>query len=110
MPIFRARQRPPEEGTAVVESWGVDRLGAGWVENVMNRSLALLQGFGPHIGYGESGAIENTDQSVWASPQAFNGAGGVVALGTLAMSNGRPIVFPGEATDTGIVLPGPGGV
>jgi hypothetical protein len=95
-----------------VERWGPEPIGAAQVEGVMARAGALLAGFTrpTPAGWGLTGSQELTDQSVWASPQAFTGAGAKVALAAFTVGADAPTVYPQDAHSTGIVLPGRGGV
>lgn len=106
--------RPPGQpvGVATVQSWGVDPVGATQMESILARSLSLLSGFTQPTpaGWGEPGSVPTTDQHIWASPQAFTGGGGRVALSTWAVGADRPTVYPQDAHSAQVVLPGPSGV
>lgn len=103
----------PQRGVAAVEVWGEEPIGANQVDALHVRFGADMAGFTSPTpaGWGLQGSQERTDQTIWASPQAFTGLAGAVALSTLMpLGATAPIVYPGEASLAGIVLPGPSGV
>ena len=100
------------QGVAVVESWGVDPVGAAKMESILARNGALLAGFTtPNpAGWGLAGSVATTDAHIWASPQAFTGAGTASALSAFTVGADRPTIYPVDAHSTNVVLPGRGGV
>ena len=112
MRIRARRARNSEQTAAVVQTWRPDAVGANQVESVMARNGALLGGFTSPTpaGWGLAGSVETTDSHIWASPQAFNGGGGQVALASLTMGAAKPTAYPMDAHTTNVVLPGRMGV
>jgi hypothetical protein len=106
----RAGRSPRSQ--VLVEVWGPEPIGAAQVDALQARFGADMAGFtAPNpAGWGLQGSIERTDQTVWASPQAFTGAA-QVALSTFApLGAVTPTQYPQDAHMTGVVLPGPGGI
>lgn len=98
--MIRARRAAANpQMTACVEVWGHDPVGSAQVEGVLARYGADLAGFTApsRAGWGAPGSVEATDTHMWASPQAFNGLAGTLALVAMIDAGGSPIVFPQDA-------------
>ena len=112
MKLATRHRRNSEQQTAVVQSWAPEAIGAAQVEGIGARIFQLLAGFTSPTpaGIGLAGSNFNTDHHVWASPQAFNGAGAKTAFSAWTVGADRPTVYPADAHATNIVLPGRGGI
>ena len=110
MRILSRRSAQPDEQTVAVVAWGPDPTGARQVEALMAARGADLAGYGAHPGWGEPGSVEQTDQTIWASPQAFTGAGAHVALSAWAPGAVSPTQNPAFDATTQVLLPGAGGI
>lgn len=97
--IWARRASANPRSVAVVEVWGHDPVGSAQVEGIQARYGADLAGLtAPNrAGWGAAGSLEATDTRLWASPQAFTGLAGTMALATLVDANGTPVLFPQEA-------------
>ena len=112
MRIIPRRPATPPRNAAVVESWGPEPIGATQVEALQAATGAKLAGFTTPTpaGWGERGSVERTDNSVWASPQAFTAGGGQTAMSVFSTGAAPPTVYPQDAAMAQIALPGAGGI
>lgn len=96
------RRRPPTEAVAAVQTWGPEPIGSDQVYGLLRALGGNLAGFTSPTpaGWGLAGSIEETDSQLWASPQAFTGAAGLVAHSSYHVGGGMPIVFPADADYT----------
>lgn len=110
--VTKRAQGAAPQSAAMVQTWGEDPVGATKMESILTRFGADMAGVtGPTpAGWGIAGSMEATDFRLWASPQAFTGLGGVVALATLQDGAVAPIEYPWTADLAGVTLPGPNGV
>jgi hypothetical protein len=112
MKILARRARNTEGSTATVQAWGPDAVGATQVESLLARQGQLLAGFTAPTpaGWGLAGSTATSDSHIWASPQAFTGAGAKTAFSAWTVGADYPTVYPADAHVTLIPLPGVGGI
>lgn len=112
MSILARRSASPDQSVQSVQTWGPEPIGANQVEALMARRGADLAGMSyPNpAGWGLSGSQETTDQTVWLSPQAFNGMAGLTAQSVLTLGGATPIGYQQDASAAQIVLPVAGGM
>lgn len=91
--------RAAPQGTTTLESWGADPVGSDQMFGILDTIAGPLSGGTATTppGWGIAGSVEQTDNQLWASPQAFNGTAGLVAHTTFREGGGIPVIYDAES-------------